>query len=146
MELERPVLSVDVVCFSLDQQALQCLLVERAVDPFAGRWELPGGALRAGESLDEARRWCRDVKIVVTGGFAPDKIRQFEAQDVPVDIYGVGSWLLSNSSAEGTNTDFTADIVRVRVEGRWLDMAKTGRGPGEHAALEPVVFPAVVEA
>src|SRR6266852_5219109 len=31
------------------------------------------------------------VKIVVSGGFTVEKIRQFEEQEVPVDMYGVGS-------------------------------------------------------
>lgn len=45
------------------------------------------------------------VKIVVSGGFTLEKIREFEANDVPVDAYGVGSSLI-----RGAN-DFTADIV-----------------------------------
>jgi nicotinate phosphoribosyltransferase len=45
------------------------------------------------------------VRIVVSGGFTAEKIEQFEAADVPVDAYGVGSSLI-----RGAN-DFTADIV-----------------------------------
>jgi nicotinate phosphoribosyltransferase len=45
------------------------------------------------------------VKIVVSGGFTVDKIREFEESGVPVDAYGVGSWLI-----RGAN-DFTADVV-----------------------------------
>ncbi|MFQ5382081.1 MAG: NUDIX domain-containing protein [Dehalococcoidia bacterium] len=33
---------------------LSVLLIERAADPFRGSWALPGGLLRAGESLDGA--------------------------------------------------------------------------------------------
>ena len=47
------------------------------------------------------------VKIVVSGGFTPEKIRLFERQKIPVDIYGVGSSLLKGGN------DFTADIVQV---------------------------------
>ena len=46
---------------------------------------------------------------------------------MPADIYGVGSWLLSSCDVRGTNNDFTADVVRVRIDGRWYDLAKTGR-------------------
>ena len=53
---------------------------------------------------------CRDVKIVVSGGFNADRIRAFEARSVPVDAYGVGSSLIRGSN------DFTADVVM--VEGR----------------------------
>jgi nicotinate phosphoribosyltransferase len=45
------------------------------------------------------------VKIVVSGGFDVGRIRDFEAKNVPVDSYGVGSSLI-----RGDN-DFTADIV-----------------------------------
>jgi nicotinate phosphoribosyltransferase len=45
------------------------------------------------------------VKIVASGGFTAQRIREFEALDVPVDAYGVGSSLIRG------NNDFTADIV-----------------------------------
>jgi nicotinate phosphoribosyltransferase len=38
----------------------------------------------------------------------------------------------------GTNNDFTADVVRVRIDGRWYDLAKTGRRAGENPLLERV--------
>ena len=59
----------------------------------------------------------RHVRITVSGGFDPAKIRRFENEEVPVDSYGVGSSLFSG------RFDFTADIVM--VEGRPL--AKQGR-------------------
>src|SRR5213075_284484 len=36
----------------------------------------------------------RDVRIVVSGGFTVDRIREFEAEGIPVDAYGVGSSLI----------------------------------------------------
>jgi nicotinate phosphoribosyltransferase len=47
-----------------------------------------------------------DVKIFVSGGFNPKKIKEFEDAKVPVDSYAVGSSLLQG------NVDFTADIVK----------------------------------
>ncbi len=55
------------------------------------------------EALDANGR--RDVRIVVSGGFTADRIREFEAEGVPVDAYGVGSSLIRGSN------DFTADVV-----------------------------------
>jgi nicotinate phosphoribosyltransferase len=55
------------------------------------------------DALDE--NGFERVKIVVSGGFDVERIREFEAKDVPVDSYGVGSSLI-----RGDN-DFTADIV-----------------------------------
>lgn len=57
-----------------------------------------------------------EVGIVVSGGFKPNKIRQFEAQRVPVAAYGVGSSLLGHSDGTGgllSDFDFTADVVRL---------------------------------
>ena len=63
------------------------------------------------------------VGIVVSGGFKPNKIRQFEAQGVPAAAYGVGSSLLGHSDGTGgllSDFDFTADVVR-------LDGAEAGK-------------------
>jgi nicotinate phosphoribosyltransferase len=84
------------------------------------------------------KAYCEAVQIIVTGGFNADKIKSFEAAGVPVDIYGVGSSLLENSSSNGTNNDFTADIVKVKVDGRYRNLAKVGRGASEFDALESV--------
>jgi nicotinate phosphoribosyltransferase len=70
----------------------------------------------------------RKVKIVVSGGFTAEKIREFEQQKVPVDGYGVGSSLFQG------RFDFTADVVM--VEGRPL--AKVGREYRPNPRLEKV--------
>jgi nicotinate phosphoribosyltransferase len=83
-----------------------------------------------------AQDFCRQVKIVVSGGFNPEKIRRFEKLGVPVDIYAVGSSLFDNHAE--TVTDFTADVVRVKIDGVWCDMAKVGRRPCENPEMAPV--------
>jgi nicotinate phosphoribosyltransferase len=45
---------------------------------------------------------------------------------------------MSNDNVVGSNTDFTADVVRVKVNGQWVDMAKVGRAAGNNPDLEPV--------
>jgi len=55
-EFERPALTVDIVVFALDEDGLQVMLIERDLEPFAGRWALPGGFVRVNEALDEAAR------------------------------------------------------------------------------------------
>ncbi len=85
---------------------------------------------------EQAKEFCHRVKIVVTGGFNPGKIRKFEKLKVPVDIYGVGSYLFNNGDL--TTTDYTADVVRVKIHGEWIDMAKVGRKVGKNENLERV--------
>lgn len=52
----RPALTVDGVVFGLDDEDLKVLLIQRDLEPFAGRWALPGGFVRLDETLDEAVR------------------------------------------------------------------------------------------
>jgi len=69
-----------------------------------------------------------NVRIVASGGFTADRIREFESQGVPVDAYGVGSSLI-----RGDN-DFTADVVLVDGQPR----GKVGRRYSPNPRLERV--------
>ena len=53
-DYERPSVTVDVVIFSLIDEKLCVLLVQRRRWPFAGMWAIPGGFVRMEESLEEA--------------------------------------------------------------------------------------------
>lgn len=105
-------------------------ITRQALDSAWESWNLPV------KWREKAREYCHNVKIVVSGGFNPEKIRRFEQLNVPVDIYGVGSSLFHN--AGGLVTDFTADVVRVKVHNEWIDMAKVGRSRTENPELERV--------
>src|SRR5207244_6264095 len=52
----RAALTVDCVVFGFDEGELKVLLIERALEPFKGKWALPGGFVRVDETLDEAAR------------------------------------------------------------------------------------------
>jgi nicotinate phosphoribosyltransferase len=78
------------------------------------------------EGLDAHGR--HDVNIVVSGGFTAQRIRDFEAEGVPVDAYGVGA------SVQDGRWDFTADVVR--LDG--APQAKAGRELRGNPKLEKV--------
>ncbi len=101
-------------------------MVERFGEEAAPRGVAPELVLAVREALD--REGFAHVRIVVSGGFKAEKIRQFEAAGVPVDAYGVGSSLI-----RGAN-DFTADVVV--VDGR--PCAKVGRQLNPNPRLEAV--------
>jgi nicotinate phosphoribosyltransferase len=61
------------------------------------------------------------VRIVISGGLSPDRIRYFKEQEAPVDSYAVGSYISGASPI-----DFTGDIKE--IDGR--PIAKRGRIPG----------------
>jgi len=105
-------------------------LVDRSVIPQMGTFKPTGvnpqlvrNVRRAldGEGYDH-------VRIVVSGGFTVEKIRQFEEEGVPVDAYGVGSSLFQG------RFDFTADVVMVDGKPR----AKVGRSYRPNPRLERV--------
>ena len=65
--------------------------MRREIDRAYEDWDIPF------PWLERAKAYCKNVKITVTGGFTPRKIREFEENGVPADVYGVGSYLFSNS-------------------------------------------------
>jgi len=72
--LERPILAVDVVVFSVSRGRLRVLLHRRGQDPFAGAPALPGVAVKVDETLEDAARRALAVKA----GWPPD---------APEDLY-----------------------------------------------------------
>ncbi|SDH72783.1 nicotinate phosphoribosyltransferase [Alteribacillus bidgolensis] len=77
-------------------------------------------------SLDE--EGFDHVKIMASGGFTVNRIKEYEEQNVPVDMYGVGSSLLK------INIGFTGD--NVKLNGR--HEAKAGRKYRGNPRLEKV--------
>ncbi len=105
-------------------------MVDRSIVPLMGDYAPTG----VNEVLVRNVRKALDtegfqhVKIVVSGGFTAEKIARFEASNVPVDAYGVGSSLLAGAF------DYTADIVM--VNGR--PCAKAGRRYNPNPRLQLV--------
>ncbi len=64
-EYPRPALTVDTVIFTLRENKLQVLLIQRAEDPYARMWALPGGFVKMDESLEEAalRELCEETGV-----------------------------------------------------------------------------------
>jgi len=105
-------------------------LVDRALFEEMGGFKPTGVNPRLVEkvrgALDQAG--YPSVRIVASGGFTAERIREFEAEGVAVDAYGVGSSLI-----RGDN-DFTADVVLVNGQ----PCAKVGRRYSPNPRLERV--------
>ncbi len=50
----KPAVTVDCVIFGYEKNSLKLLLIKRALEPFKGKWSLPGGFVKMDETLDEA--------------------------------------------------------------------------------------------
>jgi 8-oxo-dGTP diphosphatase len=49
----RPAVTTDCVIFGFDGHDLNILLIERGIEPYKGRWALPGGFVKMDESTEE---------------------------------------------------------------------------------------------
>jgi nicotinate phosphoribosyltransferase len=106
------------------------MMVDRSIIPQMGRLPPTGVNPQLVHNVRDAldAEGFGHVRIVASGGFDVDKIREFERLQVPVDAYGVGSSLFRG------RYDFTADVVR--LEGKPL--AKAGRAYRPNPRLELV--------
>ncbi len=106
------------------------MLVDHSVIPQMGQFKPTGVTPQlvhnVRDALDAAGH--QHVRIIVSGGFTVEKIREFEQLGVPVDSYGVGSSLFQG------RFDFTADVVR--LDGK--PCAKVGRAYRPNARLSIV--------
>jgi len=105
-------------------------IVDKSIIPEMGTFKPTGVNPQLVRNVRGAldREGFTHVRIVVSGGFTVEKIRQFEEQKVPVDAYGVGSSLYRG------RFDFTADVVL--VDGK--PVAKVGRVYMPNPRLERV--------
>lgn len=78
----RPALAVDCVVFGLDEEDLKVLLIQRDLEPFAGRWALPGGFVRMDETVDDAaRRELSEEAGIAVGRIYLEQLYTFGAID-----------------------------------------------------------------
>lgn len=75
----HPAVTTDCVIFGFDGAELNVLLIERGIEPFCGRWALPGGFINMDESAEEgARRELREET-----GLEEAYMEQFHAYSAP---------------------------------------------------------------
>ena len=60
-EYPRAAMTADSVIFGFDGRNLQILLIQRGIEPYKGKWALPGGFLRMDETIEQcAQRELRE--------------------------------------------------------------------------------------
>ena len=67
----------------------------------------------------------KHVRIVASGGFTAQRIREFEHDKVPVDAYAVGGAFFMGAGSG--RTEYTADVVALETSGEWRECHKVGR-------------------
>lgn len=108
-------------------------MVDKSIHPRMGAMRPTGVIPELVETVRETldRNGFEHVRIIVSGGFTPERIAAFETRKAPVDAYGVGSYFLSGGY------DFTADVV----ETDGVACAKAGRQRRDNPRLQRVPSP-----
>lgn len=95
---ETPLVTVDIVIFTVHEKQLKVLLIKRKSEPFIHQWALPGGFLHIGESLHEAAERRLFEETHVEGVFL-QQIRAFgkPKRDPRARVITIGFYALVSS-------------------------------------------------
>jgi len=101
--------AVDLVIFTVREDGLQVLLIERGIPPFQGQWALPGGFVLERETLEEAARreleeetGLRDVYLEQLYTFG-DPGRDPRGRTVAVAYYALTPPIEPRASSDAAN-------------------------------------------
>jgi 8-oxo-dGTP diphosphatase len=126
----RAALAVDCVVFGFDEGELKVLLIERALEPFKGRWALPGGFVRVEETLDDAARRELAEEAGLEDVFL-EQLYTFGAlgRDPRERVVSVAYYALVKMSAHDTKAATDA------ADARWFPISKVPKLAFDHANI-----------
>jgi 8-oxo-dGTP diphosphatase len=117
--------TADIAVFTIREDRLHVLLIERGADPFQGRWALPGGFVDIDEDLHDAavRELAEETGVVIhnleqLGAYgAPDR-------DPRMRVVAVAFWTMVSDLKEPVGGDDAADAFLVPIEEALSDTAR----------------------
>ena len=126
----RAALAVDCVVFGFDEGELKVLLIERALEPFKGKWALPGGFVRVEETVDEAARRELAEEAGLKDVFL-EQLYTFGAvnRDPRERVVSVAYYALVKLSAHDTRAATDA------ADARWFPISKVPKLAFDHANI-----------
>jgi 8-oxo-dGTP diphosphatase len=129
-EYPRPALTVDCVVFGFDDEELKALLIERGLEPFKGKWALPGGFVRVDESLDDAARRELEEEAGLKNVFL-EQLYTFGAlhRDPRERVVSVAHFALVKLS------DHRAKAATDAAEAEWFPISKVPKLAFDHADI-----------
>ena len=131
----RPALTVDCVVFGFDEGELKVLLIERGLEPFKGRWALPGGFVRVDETLDEAARRELEEETGLKRIFLEQLYTFGEVERDPREhVVSMAYYALMNLS------EHNAKAATDAANARWFPVAKTPKLAFDHADILAVAL------
>src|SRR5512136_1997863 len=129
-EYPRAALTVDCAVFGYDEGELKVLLIERGLEPFKGRWALPGGFVRVDETLDEAARRELQEEAGLSNVFL-EQLYTFGAvdRDPRERVVSVAYYALVKLS------EHAAVAATDAANARWFRVSKVPRLAFDHAKI-----------
>jgi 8-oxo-dGTP diphosphatase len=126
----RAALTVDCVVFGLDDSELKVLLIQRALDPFKGKWALPGGFVRVNETLDDAARRELQEEAGLKGVFL-EQLYTFGAvgRDPRERVVSVAYYALVKLAAHETKAATDA------ADAKWFPISEVPKLAFDHAEI-----------
>src|SRR5215468_5384934 len=126
----RAALTVDCVVFGFDEGELKVLLIERGLEPFKGRWALPGGFVRVEETLDAAARRELEEEAGLTNVFL-EQLYTFGAvdRDPRERVVSVGYYALVKLS------EHMAEAATDAANAKWFPVSQVLKLAFDHADI-----------
>jgi 8-oxo-dGTP diphosphatase len=126
----RAALTVDCVVFGFDEEELKVLLIQRGLEPFKGKWALPGGFVRVDESLDDAARRELEEEAGLKNVFLEQLYTFGEVDRDPRErVVSVAYYALVKLAAHETKAATDA------ADARWFPLSKIPRLAFDHADI-----------
>jgi 8-oxo-dGTP diphosphatase len=134
-EFPRAALTVDCVVFGFDEGELKVLLIERGLEPFKGKWALPGGFVRLEETLDEAARRELEEEAGLKNVFLEQLYTFGEVDRDPRErVVSVAHFALVKLSAHATKAATDA------ADARWFPLSKIPKLAFDHGKILAVAL------
>lgn len=126
----RAALTVDCVVFGFDGGDLKVLLIQRALEPFKGRWALPGGFVRVDETLDNGARRELEEETGLKNVFLEQLYSFGQVDRDPRErVVSVGYYALVKLS------DHRARAATDAAKARWFPISKVPKLAFDHAGI-----------
>jgi 8-oxo-dGTP diphosphatase len=116
--------------FGFDEAELKVLLIQRGLEPFKGRWALPGGFVRVDETLEDAARRELEEETGLKHVFL-EQLCTFGAlkRDPRERVVSVAYYALVKLSAHQTKAATDA------MDAQWFPISKTPKLAFDHADI-----------
>jgi ADP-ribose pyrophosphatase YjhB (NUDIX family) len=131
----RAALTVDCVVFGFDEGDLKVLLIQRGLEPFKGRWALPGGFVRVDETVDAAARRELEEEAGLQDVFLEQLYTFGKLERDPRErVVSVAYFALVKLA--GFNTRAATDAA----DARWFSVSKVPRLAFDHGEILSVAL------